>query len=149
MVYALWVRRLHGPSRMGPDEAITPLPAPWLGLRDGFPFGEASPGVMAICFDGRSSSLSGFLLETLLTDLGTDEFPSSVPFTSLSFFLWATAALILCLAMSISTKVMNGRQEKQMLISDKLCKRFTYADESIHLISKLLATAQDPRNTNG
>ena len=90
-----------------------------------------------------------FLFETLPTDLGTDEFPSSVPFASLSSFLRAAAALILCLATSISTKVTNGRQEEQTLIPDKLCKRFTYADESIRLISKLLATAQDPRNTNG
>ena len=96
-------------------------------------------------FDGRSSSPSGFLLETLLTDLGTDEFPSFVPFASLSSFLRAAATLILCLATFISTKVMNGRQEKQTLISDKLCKRFTYADESIRLIFELLATAQDPQ----
>ena len=100
-------------------------------------------------FDGRSSSPSGFLLEALLTDLGTDEFPSFVPFANLSSFLRAAATLILCLATSISTKVMNGRKEKQTLISDKLCKRFTYIDESIRLIFELLVTTQDPRNTNG
>ena len=108
---------------------------------DNFPFGEASPEVMAVRFDEQSSSLSSFLLETLLTDLGIDESPSSVPFVSLSSFLRAAVALILCLETSISTKVMNGRQEKQTLISDKLCKIFTYADESIRLISELLATA--------
>ena len=134
----------------GPEEVIIPLPEPWLGLRDDFPFGEASPGVTTILFDGWSSSSSGFLYETLLTDLGTDEFPSSVAFASLaSSFLRAAVALILCLTASISTKVINGRQEKQTIILDKLCETFTYVDESICLISKLLASAQDPRNTNG
>ena len=93
-----------------------------------------------VFLDGQSSSSSVLLFETLLTDLGTDEFPSSVPFASLSSFLQAVAALILYLATSISTKVTNGRQEKQTLIPYKLCKRFTYTDGSIRLISELLAT---------
>ena len=103
----------------------------------------------AVLFDGRSSSSSGFLFETLLTDLGTNEFQSSVPFASLSSFLRAIATLILCLAASISTNVINGHQEKKTIISDKLYERSTYVDESIRLISELLASAQDPRNTNG
>ena len=90
-----------------------------------------------VLFDGRSSSPSGFLLETLLMGLGIDEFPSSVPFATFSSFLRA-AALILCLVASISAKVINGRQEKQTVILDKLCERFTYIDESIRLIFKLL-----------
>ena len=94
--------------------------------------------MMAVLFDGRSSSPSGFLLETLLMGLGIDEFPSSVPFATFSSFLRAAAALILCLVASISAKVINGRQEKQTVILDKLCERFTYVDESIRLIFKLL-----------
>ena len=71
-----------------------------------------------VLFEGRSSSLSSFLFETLLTDLGTDEFSSFVPLASLaSSFLRAAAALILYLAASISTKMMDGRQEKQTIIS--------------------------------
>ena len=66
----------------GPEEVIIPLPAPWLGLRGDFLFGEASPGATAVLFDGWLSSPSSFLCETLLTDLGTDEVPSSVPFAS-------------------------------------------------------------------
>ena len=82
----------------GPEEVITLLPEPWLGLRGDFYFGEASPGVMAVLFNGRSSSPSGFLFETLLTVLGADEVPSSAPFASFtSFFLRAAATLILCL----------------------------------------------------
>ena len=100
----------------GLEEVITPLPAPWLGLRGDFLFGEASPGVTAVLFDERSSSPSGFLFETLLMVLGADEVPSSVPFASFaSSFLWATAALILRLAASISTKMIDVRQEKQMV----------------------------------
>ena len=99
---------------------------------------------------GRTSAISvSFSFGDLLTDLGADESPSSVPFASLSFFLRAAAALILCLATSISTKYTNGRQEKQTLILDKLCKRFTYANGSTRLTSKLLATTQDLRNTSG
>ena len=69
-----------------------------------------------VFLDGLASSPSDFLFEALLTDLGVDEFPSSVPFASLSSFLRAVAALILYLATSISTKLTNGRQEKQTLI---------------------------------
>ena len=102
-----------------------------------------------VFFDGRSLSQSGFLFETSVTGLGIDELPSSVPFANLSSFLRAAATLILCLAASISTKVIDGCQEKQTIISDKLCERFTSVDESIRLIFELLASAQDLRNTNG
>ena len=84
------------------EEVITPLPTPWLGLKGDFLFGEASPGVTAVLFYGRSSFPSGFLFETLLTVLGADEVPSSPPFASFtSSFLWVVAALILCLAASV------------------------------------------------
>ena len=59
--YSLWVMRQHRPSRMGPEEVITPLLAPWLGLRDDFPFGEALLGVTTVFLDRRSSSSSVFL----------------------------------------------------------------------------------------
>ena len=98
----------------GLEEVITPLPAPWLGLRGDFLFGEASPGVTAVLFDERSSSPSGFLFETLLMVLGADEVPSSVPFASFaSSFLQAAVTLILYLAASISRKMIVVRQEKQ------------------------------------
>ena len=76
-----------GPSRMGSEEVITPLPAPWFGLRDDFPFGKASPGVATVFLDGRALSPSDLLFVALLTDLGADEFPSFVPFANLSSFL--------------------------------------------------------------
>ena len=99
----------------GLEEVITPLSAPWLGLRGDFLFGEASLGVTTVLFDARSSSLPGFLFETLLMALGVDE----VPFTSFtSSFLRVAAALILCLAASISTKMIDGRQEKQTVKLD-------------------------------
>ena len=66
----------------GPEEVITPLPEPWLGLRGDFLFEEASLGVMAVLFNRQSSSPLGFLFETLLMVLGADEVPSSVPFAS-------------------------------------------------------------------
>ena len=94
---------------MGLEEVITPLPAPWLGLKGDFLFGEASPRVTVVLFDGRSSSPTSFIFETLLTALGADEFPSSVPFVSFASFLRAAAALILYLAASISTKMVDGR----------------------------------------
>ena len=95
---------------MGLEEVITPLPAPWLGLKGDFLFGEASPRVTVVLFDGRSSSPTSFIFETLLTALEADEVPSSVPFVSFaSFFLRAAAALILYLAASISTKMVDGR----------------------------------------
>ena len=100
----------------GPLEVITPLPAPWLGLRGDFLFREASPKVTAVLFDGQSSSPSGFLFETLLTVLGADEVHSSVPFANFaSSFLRATATLILCLTASISTKMIDIHQEKQTI----------------------------------
>ena len=99
---------------MGPKEVITPLPAPWVSLKGDFLFGKASLGVTAVLFDGRSSSRSGFLFKTLLMALGADEVPSSVPFASFaSSFLQAAAALILYLAVFISTKMIDRRQEKQ------------------------------------
>ena len=104
---------------MGPEEVITPLPEPWLGLRGDFLYREASLGVMAVLFNGRSSSPSGFLFETLLTVLGADEVPSSVPFTSFaSFFLRVAATLILCLSAFISTKMIVVRHEKQTVKLD-------------------------------
>ena len=94
----------------GLEEVITLLPAPWLGLRGDFLFGEASPGVTTVLFDGRSSSPSSFLFETLLMALGVDEVPFFVSFASFtSSFLRVAAALILCLAASISTKMIDGR----------------------------------------
>ena len=63
MAYALWVRRQLGPSGTGLEEVITPLPAPWLGLRADFPFGEASPRMVTVFLDGRAPSLSAFFLE--------------------------------------------------------------------------------------
>ena len=64
----------------------------------------------AVLFDGRSSSPSGFLFETLLMDLGANEVPSSIPLASFaSSFLRATAAFILYLVASISTKMIDGR----------------------------------------
>ena len=65
-----------------------------------------------VFLDRRASSLSDFLFEDLLTDLGADEIPFSVPFASFSSFLRDVVALILYLATSISTKLMNGSQEK-------------------------------------
>ena len=65
-----------------------------------------------VFLDRRASSLSDFLFEDLLTDLGADEIPFFVPFASLSSFLRDVVALILYLATSISTKLMNGSQEK-------------------------------------
>ena len=89
----------------GPEEVITPLPTPWLGLRGDFLFGETSPGVMAAFLVGRLSFPSGFLYETLETVLGADEDPPFVSFTFFSSsFLQAAAALTLCLADSISTQ---------------------------------------------
>ena len=82
---------------MRPEEVITPLPAPWLGLRGDFLFREVSSGVIAVLFYGRSSFPLGFLFETLVTVLAVDEVPSFVPFASFaSSFLRVTVALILC-----------------------------------------------------
>ena len=98
--------------------------------------------MIAVLFNGRSSSPLGFLFQTLLTDFGTNEFPSSVPFASLaSSFIRATAALILCLATSISTKVIEALRKADGNTRLKLCERFTYGDESIRLIFELLASA--------
>ena len=103
----------------GPEEVITPLPEPWLGLRGDFLFEEASPGVTAVLFYERSSSASGFLFETLLTVLGADEVPSFVPFASFaSFFLRAAATLILCLSAFISTKMIVVCHEKKTVKLD-------------------------------
>ena len=97
----------------GPKEVITPLLAPWLGLRGDFLFGEASPGMTTVLFYGRSSSPSSFLFETLLMVLGSDGVSSFIPFASFtSSFLRAAAALILCLAASISIKMIDVCQEK-------------------------------------
>ena len=133
------------------EEVITPLPTPWLGLKGDFLFREASPGVTAVLFYGRSSFSSGFLFETLLTVLGVDKVPSSVPFANFaSSFLRATATLILCLTASISTKMIDIHQEKQTKKNetDGFGEKFTYDDGSIRLISELQASVQDPHNTN-
>ena len=88
----------------GLEEVITPLPAPWLGLRGDFSFEALSPRVTTAFLDGQLSLPSGFLFAGLANVLGVDEVSPLAYFALFSSFWWAAAALTLCLADSISTQ---------------------------------------------
>ena len=130
---------------MGPEEVITPLPAPWLGLKGDFLFGEASPRVTIVLFDGRSSFLSGFLFETLLTVLGADEVPSSVlyplcQFRLLLFTGYSRAySLLSIIHFYKNDRYASGKADGKNE-TDGFGEKFTYCDGSISLIFELLAS---------
>ena len=102
-IQILWVRRRQGPSLTGPKEVIAPLPAPWLGLGGDFSFVAPLPGVTAAFLAGRRSLPLGFLFACLVEALGVDDVSPPASFAFFSAFWRAAAALILCLADSIST----------------------------------------------
>ena len=130
---------------MGLEEVITPLLAPWLGLKGDFLFGEASSRVTAVLFDEWSSFLLGFLFETLLTVLGANEVPSSVlcPLCQFRLLLFTGCSRPYSLLSIIhfykndrhALGKADGKNE-----TDGFGEKFTYCDRSIRLIFELLAS---------